>query len=842
MKYKNILLVFALIALSLSSFAQAQGNGEKEDIVIDYNRPKTYIIGGITVSGVDYVSDRQVIALSGMNIGSKITVPSTELSGVVKRLWEQKFFSSIALKIDSLSINKDTAYFCFEFEERARVSRWQIVGVKNSEVKDLQEVLGLRRNTPISEYLISSSIKNIKDYYNEKGYTNANVNIVQKRDTMIRNAMQVTFSIDRGKKVKVKEIIFEGNTNVPDNKIISQMPTTRDMRFRNFLKSKKFNKEEFENDKQYMMQAFSEMGYRDAKLLKDSVYIMEEGRLGIKLKIDEGQQYYFRNITWTGNSLYTTEELNQILRIKKGDVYDIVTLNNRLNGDPRQMDADVRTLYTNKGYLFFNVMPVEVKIEKDSVDVEIRMMEGDPGVFNNIVVSGNTTTTEKVIRRQLYTKPGYLYNQTDLERSLREIASMGHFDPEHAFDHTKGYSILPNPTNNTVDVTYNVLERSNSKFEVSGGWGGYSFVLSVGLSFSNISVKNLFKKEAWTPVPLGDGQIWNISLQSNGQYYTAFSTSFTEPWLFGKKPISLNVTGYYSRNTNSDYLFQNTSQSMEIYGVALGLGKRLKWPDSYFTLYNELSWQNYNLNDWQYYFVYDTGRSTNLSYKIALNRNSTDQMIYPRSGSDFTFSVQLTPPYSLFRDPDTDYQSMPDGQRYKWIEYHKWTFKGTLYTKLIGDLVLMTRMQFGYLGYYNRNLGYSPFETYQLGGDGMSGYSTYGSEIVSLRGYPNASLTPEVNGVYQGHLYDKFTLELRYPILLQQGTQIYALAFLEAGNAWSDIKYFNPFSVKRSAGIGLRVNIPMLGLLGVDWGWGFDSVGTEKVSGSNFHFVIGQQF
>lgn len=835
-----LLPLFWMAAANAQDVQTAKTDGE--DIIVDYDNPKTYVVGGVDVRGVKFIGKKQIIALSGLKVGMSVTVPSDELSEMVNRIWKQSFFSEVVLRIDSLSAKKDTAYFCFEFQERPKVSSWKMIGVKNSERKDLQDLLRLRRNTPLSDYLIRSSKKTIEDYYKEKGYYNVDVKVLQQKDSMIRNAVLVTFDIVKGKKVKVKKINFFGNDHVSDNKIISSMSKIRDMRFRNIFRSKKFNEKDYENDKVSMLQAFHEFGYRDAKLVKDSIYVIKEGRLGIDFTIDEGKQYFFRNITWTGNTVYTAEQLNEILKIKKGDVYDMVTMEKRLYGDPKQMERDIRSLYTNRGYLFFNIVPVEVRIEADSVDVEMRIMEGKPAVFNDIVISGNTVTNERVIRRQLYTRPGYLYSQVDLERSIREIAAMGHFDPEHAMDPSKGFSIMPNPMSNTVDVTFNVSEKNNSQFEVSGGWGGDTFVGTLGLSFNNFSIRRLFKKNAWTPVPLGDGQNLSLRFQTNGSYYTAFSLGFMEPWLYGKKPTSFNLSAYYTRQTDAYYFFQTSDNYMEVYGVAVGLGSKLKWPDNYFVLYNEFSWQSYRLHNWNYDFIFDTGKSINLSYKVTLSRNSMDQMLYPRSGSEFSISLQLTPPYSLFRDKNTDYKSMSDQEKYRWIEYHKWSFKGALYTQLIGDLVLMTRAQFGYLGYYNKNLGYSPFEGFKVGGDGMSGYTTYGSEIIALRGYPNYSLTPEENGIYQGHVYDKFTLELRYPLMLQPTTQIYALVFLEGGNCWSDIKDFNPFSIKRSAGIGVRFNLPMIGMLGVDWGWGFDPVAGKKQSGSNFHFMIGQQF
>lgn len=841
MNFKKFLLFFPL--LLASAFLYAQEASKSNDIVVNYDSPKKYVIGGIDVDGIKYLGKDQIISLTGLRVGDQITIPSENISSIVKRIWMQRFFSNVALRIDSLSASRDTAYLKLELQERPRVSRWSYRGVKNSEQTDLQERLNLRRGTEFSEYVVRSNTGIIKNYYKEKGYINCEVRVLQENDTLIKNAVRVTFDVNKGAKVKIKTITFEGNDHVKEGKLVSAMKKTRDMRLRNFFSSKKFNEKEYVNDKQAMIEAFNEAGYRDAKIISDSIYYVEEGRMGIHFKIDEGQRYYFRNITWTGNSLYSEEDLNSILKIKKGDVYDVVTMEKRLRGDGKKQEMDVQSQYTDRGYLFFNIMPVEVNIVGDSVDVEMRMVEGKPATFNNIIISGNTVTNEKIVRRQIFTKPGYLYSQSQFERSIREISSMGHFDPEHAMDPAKGYSLIPNAMNNTVDVTYNVAEKPNSQFELSGGWGGYSFVGTVGVSFNNFSIKRLFDKKAWRPVPLGDAQVLSIRFQTNGTYYTAGSVSFMEPWLFGKKPTSLNISGYYTRQTNSYYYYQNPNEYMEVYGIAAGLGSRLKWPDNYFVLYHEFSWQTYNLHDWGYNFLFSTGKSNNISYKLSLTRNSTDQAVFPRTGSDFTVSVQLTPPYSAFRDPNTDYVHMTDQQRYRWIEYHKWTFKGALYTKIVGDLILMARAQFGYLGYYNKNLGYSPFEGYQVGGDGMSGYNTYGSEIISLRGYENYSLTPmNSGGVYNGHIYDKFTLELRYPVILQPQSTIFALVFLEGGNCWSEIEMFNPFEIKRSAGVGLRIMLPMVGLLGVDWGWGFDPVLEKAQGGSNFHFVIGQQF
>ena len=860
MKVFRMAVTVLALALSLPVWAQTKGS----DVVVDYNNPKKYIVGGVKVEGNSYYSSEQILQVAGIRENMEVTVPSEDMSAIVNRLWLQRYFEDVSLAIDSIAPSRDTAFFKISLIERPRVSRWVFSGVKSGEEKELRERLNFRRGSEFSEYVSKTSVDIIKRYYKEKGFLNVDVGVETKKDSVIRGAIRVRFLVDRGEKVKIKTITFTGNDHVKESKLVRSMKKTRDARLQNFFSSKKFNESEYENDKRAMISAFNEAGYRDARIVKDTMYYIEPGRLQIDFEIDEGKQYYFRDITWTGNSVYTADALNQILMINKGDVYDVVTMQKRVYGGGKQNEYDVTKAYRDNGYLFFNIQPVELNVEGDSVDVEMRIVEGKPATLNNIVINGNDLTNERVIRRQLFTRPGYLFSQSDFERSIREIASMGQFDPE-AIMSEGGYSIIPNQMNNTVDLVYNVTEKPSSQLELSGGWGGNTFVATVGVSFNNFSTRRFFDKTAWRPVPLGDAQNLSLRFQTNGTYYTSLSASFSEPWLFGKKPTSLNMSLYYTRQTNSYLAFNvlNNDEYMEVYGFAAGIGKRLKWPDNYFVLYNQLSWQTYKLQDWAYQFMFKTGVSHNLSYTLNLSRNSTDQQIYPRTGSDFSASLQLTPPYSLMRKNDLgkldangkptkvadwrdiDYSQQTSQQRYKWIEYHKWSFKGAVYTKLVGDLVLMARAQFGYLGYYNRNWGYSPFEGFRVGGDGMSGYDTYGSEIVSLRGYENYSLTPQATAdsatgnYYAGNVYDKFTVELRYPVILQPQSTIYALLFLEGGNCWSDIRNFNPFQIKRSAGVGVRVFLPMIGLLGVDWGYGFDD---PVNGGSQFHFVIGQQF
>ncbi len=855
MIFKRLAIFVSFLCCTVLAFAQESGTE------VDYNRPRKYTVGGVEVVGNNYFSSNQIIQLTGLQEGMDITIPGEEINSIVRRLWLQRYFEDVSMNIGR--IEGDKVWLVINVTERPRVSKWDFRGVKSGERKDLQERLNLRRGGEYSEYVARTSSDIIKRYYAEKGFLQCEVTPEVKADSVIRSAVRVTFAVDRGDKVKVQQINFIGEKSLSDYKLARSMKKTKSKKFYNFFHTKKFSAKEYPNDKKTLISAFNEAGYRDARIVKDSLYYIKPGRMGIDLTLEQGDKYYFRDISWTGNSVYPSEALDGILSIKKGDVYDVVSMEKRLFGGGKQSDYDVSKLYRDNGYLFFNVTPVETNIQNDSVDVEMRISEGKQATLNNIVINGNDLTNEKVVRRQLFTKPGYLFSQTDFERSIREIASLGQFDAESIMGQG-GYSIVPNQANNTVDIIYNVTEKPSSQLELSGGWGGRTFVATAGVSFNNFSTHRFFEKGAWRPVPLGDAQTLSFRFQTNGTYYTAVSANFVEPWLTGKKPTSLNLSAYYTRQTNSNtylYIFSH-DRMMEVYGLSASLGHRLKWPDNWHVLYYGLSWQTYKLTNWYSgYFLFDDGKSHNLSASVTLTRNSTDQQIYPRQGSEFTTTLQFTPPYSLFRKysydasgkridvdswRDVNYNTWSSADRYKWIEYYKIKFSAANYTKLIGDLVLMTKFQFGYLGYYNKNWGYSPFESFLVGGDGMSGYTRYGSDIIPLRGYENYSLTPyeqtqyNSNGyAYAGNVYDKFTVELRYPLILQPSSTIFALAFAEAGNCWSGLKTFNPFQIKRSAGVGVRVFLPMIGLLGIDWGYGFDD---KTNGGSQFHFIIGQQF
>lgn len=830
---RKTILSAILLIVSLSTYAQEKDSSSFKN-GIDFTAPKQYVVGGVKITGLRFLDPQTLVNLFGVDEGKTITIPGDAISKGIKKLWKQGLFSDINVSI--VKQVGDTAFLNIDLVERPRVSKIAYNGVKKSEQESLKEKLTLRVGDQLTEYLLSNASNTIKKFYGEKGFRNVAVDIVQINDTVVTNGVRVTFNVDRKKKVKISDITFDGNVAITDGKLRRAMKKTHRKDF-NIFKSAKFVASSYDEDKLKVIDYYNEKGYRDAKIISDSIYTVNDKRIGITIKVEEGPKYYFRNIVWVGNTKYPSEFLAAILKIKKGDVYDKSLLEKRLSTD----ENSVSTLYMDDGYLFFNVEPTEVRVDKDSIDLEMRIYEGKQATISKVIISGNTKTNEHVIRREIWTKPGELFSKSDIMRTNRELAQLGHFDPEKM-----NVIPMPNQADGTVDLKYILEEKPNDQLEISGGWGANMFVGTVGIRFSNFSARRIFEKKAWRPVPSGDSQSLSIRAQTNGTYYKAYSLSFVEPWLGGKRPTSLSVSLYHTIQNNSSVLYQTSSQYMKVSGVSVGVGKRLKWPDSYFTLSNELNYQNYNLKGWTG-FLFTDGQSNIISIKTTFGRNSTDQPIYPRRGSNFSLSVQLTPPYSAFTNKDyrAENTSMSNQERYSFIEYHKWAFRSTWYNQLAGDLVLCTNMQFGYLGYYNKGLGYSPFEGFDLGGDGMSGYNLYGKETIGLRGYENSSLTPlsTSKNIRIGNIYNKFSAELRYPLVLSPSSTIYALTFVEGGNAWYDFTDFSPFTIKRSAGVGLRLFLPMLGQLGVDWGYGFDDVlDTPGAGGSNFHFVIGMPF
>lgn len=848
-------------------------DGAPKPVILYSGTPKKYEIGGITVEGVKNYEDYVLIGLSGLSVGQTITVPGEEITQAIKRYWRHGLFSNVQITAEKIEDNK--IFLKIKLAQRPRISDVNYNGVKKSERQDLEARLGIVKGSQITPNMVDRAKTLIKRYFDDKGFKNADVIIVQRDDPNNENQVLVDINIDKKEKVKVNKITIAGNEAIKTSKLKRVMKKTNEKgKILNLFKTKKFVNENYEADKQRIIDKYNELGYRDARIVKDSVTNYDNRTVDVYLEIEEGDQYYIRNITWVGNTLYPSDQLNYLLRMKKGDVYNQKLLDERISTD----DDAIGNLYYNNGYLFYNLDPVEVNIVGDSIDLEMRIYEGRQATINKIKINGNDRLYENVVRRELRTRPGALFSREDLMRSMREIQQMGHFDPENIQP-----DIQPDPTNGTVDIGYDLVSKANDQVEFSAGWGQTGIIGKLSLKFTNFSIGNLVKKnDNYRGIlPQGDGQTLTISGQTNADYYQSYSISFFDPWFGGKRPNSFSVSAFFSLQTdissryyNSAYMnnmynsyyggmyggyggyggygynnyenYYDPDKSIKMFGLSLGWGKRLKWPDDYFTLSAELSYTRYIMSEWLYFPVTD-GNSNNISLNITLGRSSIDNPIFPRSGSEFSFSAQLTPPYSLWDGVDYskyDLNNQDDvNKMHKWVEYHKWKFKSKTYTALSGAKktpVIMTRVEYGLLGHYNKNKK-SPFETFDVGGDGMTGYSSYATESVALRGYENSSLTP--NRSNMGYAYSRLGLELRYPLMLEPTTSIYVSGFLEAGNAWNDISKFNPFDLKRSAGVGVRIFLPMIGMMGIDWAYGFDKVfGSKQYSGSQLHFILGQEF
>jgi outer membrane protein insertion porin family len=831
-KLTGFFTAILLILGGMNAFAQ-----EKYD-VIDYMSSDDYIIGGVTVSGVRFLDPNALINISGLRRGQEIEIPGEAVTTAAQKLWMQGLFSDV--KIIATRFSGDTVFLDIALMERPRISQVNYEGLRKSEQTDMVEKLNLPVGSQVTDYLLSTAKKIISDHFIEKGFLNTEVRFVQKDDPDQPNNVILTVDVDKNEKVKIGEIEFAGNEYFDDGKLRRQMKGTKKKNL-NFLKASKYIGEKYSEDKEKLRSFYNDNGFKDFTIITDSMYRISDDRIGLLIRIEEGDQYFLRNIDWVGNSVYRKEDLSKVLNIEKGTVYNQSLIDDRINGSAGAPDP-VSNLYQDFGYLFSRLTPVEKKVEGDSVDLEIRIYEGDQAYLNNVIIEGNTRTNEHVARRELYTLPGDLFSKDKIIRSIRQLGVLGHFDPEKI-----NPIPLPDHTNGTVDLLYKLEEKANDQFEVSGGWGAGMLVGTVGVRFNNFAMRNFFDLKQWRPYPSGDGQSLSIRAQSNGRVYQSYNISFVEPWLGGKNPNTFSVSLFRSLMTNGTRKGEDGRQAMIIDGGSIGLGKRLTWPDDYFSIYGEMSYQRYSLNDYNVYrFLFENGTSNLLSLTARLSRFSTSpNLIYPRSGSSFTLSVQATPPYSGISGQNL--LGAPDEVKYNWIEFHKWNFKADYYYPLWNDkLVLNTKFAFGYLGYYNKDIGPSPFENFYLGGDGMTGYSFYGREVIALRGYTNGSLTPNVRGVPAGNVYSKITFELRYPISLNPQATIYGLAFLESGRAWYRLNEYNPFKMNRSAGIGLRANLPMFGLLGIDWGYGFDQVpdpqANPNANKSQFHFVIGQQF
>ena len=856
--------------------------------------PRSCEIGGIAVEGVEGYEDYVLTGLSGLSVGQQIEVPGSEITEAVKRYWRNGLFSKVSITADSIVGRK--VYLCIHLGMRPRISNINYIGIKKAEREDMEAKLGIMRGSQITPNMVDRAKILAKKYFDEKGYKNAEINITQRDDPEKQNQVILDVNIDKKDKMKVHSIIFDGNDKVKANKIKGTMFTKGAFgkiheagKLTNLFKSKKFTEERYREAKQAMIEKYNELGFRDATILEDSVSNFDDKHVDVYVKIDEGDKYYVRDITWVGNTVVTTDYLNNVLEMKRGDVYNQKHINKRLKED----DDAAGNWYYNNGYVFSNIEPVEVNIDGDSIDLEMRVTEGPQAHLNHVRIYGNDRLYEEVVRRELHTKPGDLFNKEAITRSARDIAAMGFFDAEKIVP-----DIVPDGENGTVDVNWRLEQKSNDQLEFSLGWGQTGIIGKVGIKFNNFSLRNLIGKNKLHRgiLPYGDGEQLGFSFQTNGSYYSSLSANYSTNWFGGKRPNGLNVGVFYSKQSDISSYYRNNAfynnysmysygygsynnyyynydsmldddKTMTVFGASIGWGKRLRWPDDFFQLSAALGYSRYMLRDWSYFYIHN-GNCNNINLSLTLSRSSSDNPLFPRRGSEFMASVSLTPPWSLF--DNKDYANLAKNSSsstyedelqdvYRWIEYHKWKFKLRSFTALTGGqkcFVLMTRIEMGLLGSYNVNKR-SPFETFYVGGDGMSGYSYgYSEETIGLRGYENGSISYSsayeemMNGrsisSYNSYAYDRFTLELRYPVMLGN-TTIYGLGFLEGGNAWARARDFNPFKMKRSAGLGVRIYLPMVGLMGIDWAYGFDNIytnqsGAMSKGGSNFHFILGQEF
>nr|WP_320021746.1 outer membrane protein assembly factor BamA [uncultured Draconibacterium sp.] len=886
-----VAFLFLFAAFVPQLFAQ---EADSTNFSIYYSSARNYTIADVQVSGIRYLDKNVLIQLSGLKVGDEIMVPGDAITVAIKKLWQQGLFSDV--KIQATKIVGNQIWLDIYLQEQPRLGDVNFYGVSKSEKDDITEKVLLLRGSQITDHQVNSAERTIMNLFHGKGFLNTEVNIVQRDDTTQNNSIILDIYVDKKEKVKVNNIDIIGNEALPDVTVERAMKKTNERSLRNFFKTKKFLQEEYDKDKANIIDKYNEKGYRDAIIVDDSVYQVEVGlknkpRVNIDIDVEEGDKYYFGDIRWVGNTVYPSDYLDLRLGIKKGDVFNQKILDKRLFDN----EEGLNNLYLDRGYLFFDLNPVEVNVDGDTINYEMQIVEGEQATINEVRIVGNTKTHEHVARRELRTYPGDLFSKTLLMRSYRELAQLGHFDPESI-----NPDVQPHPEDGTVDIEYQLQEKANDQIELSGGWGAGMFVGSVGLKFANFSVRNIFNKEAWRPLPTGDGQTLSVRYQTSGKYYRTVSLSFIEPWLGGKKPNSFSVSlshsridysanrytqrynpysygggyggsylpynygggyspysigGYnsypqYDYNYNSEKDNEDDKQIWETTALALGYGYRLSWPDDWFTVYHEISLEHYNLRNMgsMFYFMADengqvNGTFNNLSFKTVFGRSSVDNPLYSRKGSNFSLALKMTPPYSLINGKDYSDENMTNKERYKWIEYHKWLFKGDWYTPLTNPngehtLVLRTALEMGFLGYFDSGRK-SPFEGFIVGGSGMSGYNMYGNDYIALRGYQDYSLSPR-NG---SNMYSKFTTELRFPITLKPSATIYALAFMEAGNAGVSFQNYVPFDLHRSAGLGVRIFLPMFGLMGIDWGYGFDDIpGVPDAAGSQFHFVIGQQF
>jgi outer membrane protein insertion porin family len=840
---------FALLFSVISTAALAQVNGTIQPSPagsipadsLSYLNPKDYIIGGITISGAKFLDKEVLLTISKLNKGDKINLPGEANANVIKDLYKQGLFDDVQLNVTK--INMDTIYLEIAVVERPRLSRLHITGIRKGEIEDVNKKLNDKTGKIVNENLLSTTTAIIKKHFNEKGYLNTTVKITQTKDPGDANSVILDVAVDKKSKIKINSVEFEGNKAFSDAKLGKMLKNTRVKKFYNIFGSKKFKQDKYEEDKQTLVEKMQGKGYRDAEVLSDTVTKHDEKTVDVKIKVYEGPKYYFGNIKFSGNAQYPSETLAKILQLEKGQVFSEDELNKRLTG-PTPNNDDVLSLYLNNGYLTVNADPVQTRVYNDTVDLDIRIYEGPQYTINRVILKGNDVTNDKVVRREIRTKPGQKFNKELLIRSAREIGQLGNFDEQK----TEPRPTNINPADGTVDLVYNVVEKPSDQIELSGGFGGGQLVGTLGLTFNNFSLRNLFNLKAYKPLPKGDGQKLSLRGQSSGRTYQNFSFTFSEPWLGGKKPIYFALSAYTQGSSTGQY-YPKTDPNynkLRINGIGVTLGKRLNWPDNYFQLNYSLNVDHYDLDNYNGYLKdFTTGTSYNIKLTQELSRNSIDMPLYPTSGSNIKLTIQATPPYSLFNN--INYNIATAQERYHFVEYYKWKFDAQWFQRITGKLVIMSQVRFGYLGQYNKLVCPSPFERFKLGGDGMQSYQfLQGTDIIGLRGYENFSIVPvgsreDANSNSGSAIYNKYTMELRHPVITGQSATIFLLGFVEGGNVWDNFNQFNPFNVRRSAGVGARIFLPIFGLLGLDYGYGFDKIpGQPDANKGHFHFTISQ--
>jgi len=878
---KSIIIFIFLIFFYGLTHAQVGLTKTQQDdgeIQLDYRNPKVFEIEDIAVTGAEFHDNNAIISISGLKVGDKVKIPGDDITGAIEKIWELGIIGDITIYVNK--VEGDKVWLTIDLKERPRLTRISYEGVTKAQQSELNDQVKLIRGRVLTDVTVKNTELSIKKYYIEKGYLNTQVDIIQREDTLVANGMQIIIQVDKKQKVKIKELIFHGNEQFLDAKLGNKMKKTNEhLRFHifkdltekirnadrkklknflfktkevswidlktylndhvklNFFRNSKFIMDEYDQDKKSLITFYNSKGYRDARILSDSIYNVSWNKINVDITIEEGIKYYFRDIEWNGNFVYGEDILNRVLGVKKGDVYDMELINKKLTFNPN--GTDISALYMDNGYLAFTCVPVETEIDGDSIDVEMRINEGRQFDINKVIVSGNDRTSDHVIYREIRTLPGQKFSRADLIRTQRELSQLGYFDPEQI-----GINPIPNFQDGTVDIEYTLVERPSDQIELSGGWGGYyGFVGTLGLVFNNFSLSNLTNFDKWRPLPVGDGQRLQLRVQANGRAFQSYSFSFTEPWLGGKKPNAFTVSLQRSAQRTNIFGSAEFQGWLKLTGVTISLLRRIRWPDDYFTLSNSVSYFIYDLNNYGFRLGFDTGIANNITFNTTIARNSVDAPMYPRYGSNISLSVSLTPPYSLWND--IDYETADNATKSKWVEYHKWMFDAAFYQKLAGNLVGSTRVHFGYIGNYGVPVG--PFERFIMGGSGLAGNMNFllGSDIIALRGYEDQKVTPvdQRNRIEGGIVYNKFVFELRYPISLNPSATIYVLGFGEAGGNWNNYAEFNPFKLYRAAGFGARIFMPAFGLLGIDWAYGFDTLpGFTDPSGSQFHFTIGQQF